>query len=139
MFKHWIGLIALVALGAGCPNAGHGGFGNAFDSGGGDFGPRMTPDFAGTDGGGGAGDVTGTGMNNWITEAGIVPIPIDFSKQTIAALVPMGQGFTTIPGTGKADGTFVIPNVPAVTWYLQWGSSYVVTDRRSLDLSLKQL
>jgi hypothetical protein len=50
----------------------------------------------------------------------------------------VGGGFTTIAGQGKSDGTFSIPNVPAGTYYLQYGYpnflyNYLITSAHMLD------
>ena len=61
--------------------------------------------------------------------------PVDLSSTPIAALVPNGSGgFTSTPGTGKADGTFAINLAPSGYYWLQVGSSYLWTNRTSLDL-----
>src|SRR5205814_57762 len=65
--------------------------------------------------------------------------PSDLSKTTIAAHVPVGQGFTTIAGAGGADGRFSIPKVPEGSYALQIGTRYYVTDKRTLDLETKDL
>jgi hypothetical protein len=87
--------------------------------------------------GGPASDVTGTIVDTYITETGDVT-QVN-TAVTLVALAPAGSGFTMIPGTVAADGSFTIPDVPAGTFYLglQSGgqiSNFVVTDQRTLDL-----
>src|SRR5437773_1000707 len=122
MFKNWLGCVAVVFLCAGCPSPGPGRFGNPGD-GGGDIGPTPMPDIAsGGDDGGGAGDVTGTAATTFIADSGPVARPVDLAKVTIAARFQVGQAWNTIAGTGRADGTFTIPNVPQGTYYLRYGT-----------------
>lgn len=83
------------------------------------------------------GTITGSSIATYVTPTGEMDVPDDLSTTTIAALVPDGAGgFTTYPGTGNADGTFSIPDVPSgVTYYLQAGDYfYLVTDLREIDL-----
>jgi hypothetical protein len=80
-------------------------------------------------------EVTGTGINTYITDSGPVSSPFDLSTVNIAALVLNGQGgFTSYPGQGTTTGTFQVPNVPAGTYYLQVGQDYLVTTARTIDL-----
>jgi len=52
-------------------------------------------------------------------------VPVDLSSSTVQALVPNGNGGSTVyPGQGTASGTFTIPNVPAGTYYLQAWNRY---------------
>ena len=79
--------------------------------------------------------VSGVSVTTWVTENGIDNIPDDLSVRTISARVVGADGtFTDYPGTGRADGTFSIPNVPNGTFYLQNGSTYLVTSESVLDL-----
>jgi hypothetical protein len=81
-------------------------------------------------------EVTGTAMDTYVTEAGTEQRPRDLSGADIAAFVLTGPGtFERIGGKGGADGTFRIPAVPAGTYYLKLGTTYVVTDVRALDVS----
>ncbi len=72
-----------------------------------------------------AGDIHGSRINTYWDANGnsSVPtsVPFDLSALTsIAALVPDASGnLATIAGHGSADGTFVIPNVPAGFYWLQ--------------------
>lgn len=91
----------------------------------------------GTGTGGAPSDVTGTMIDTYVTEAGDVTRVN--TGATPVALVPSGNGFTTIKGTLTPDGKFTIPAVPAGTYYLglQGAGSidtFIVTDQRSFDL-----
>ncbi|MBK8725347.1 MAG: fibronectin type III domain-containing protein [Holophagaceae bacterium] len=80
-------------------------------------------------------DVTGTRILTRITTGGETPEPQDLSTATLAAHVPGGlAGYTTIPGTGAADGTFVVPAVPSGSFWFQFNSIYVWTQHHKLDL-----
>jgi len=57
--------------------------------------------------------VTGTLQADYFQDSGTSVRATDLSAYTVAALVPNGTaGYTIYPGTGAADGTFVIPSVP---------------------------
>jgi hypothetical protein len=64
-------------------------------------------------------------------------VPADLTKATLAAWVPDGAGgYTRIPGTGAADGTFSIPGVPGGTYWFQYGTSgFYATAASTLDLT----
>lgn len=67
----------------------------------------------------------------------MVDAPRNLTNVTIAAYVRDPQGVvTTFPGSGKADGTFAIPNVPEGTTYIaRVGTRYLLdTTSRSLTL-----
>jgi ZU5 domain-containing protein len=83
--------------------------------------------------------VTGVGQTTWISASTRVNEPMDFSTQTIEALVTDAHGDVTavcagIGGTGAALGTFTIPNVPNGEYILRAGQNYVVTRSNSPDL-----
>lgn len=101
---------------------------------------------AGADLGGGMPDlavppVSGSVIDTYVTEAMDVPRPVDLSKTIVAALVLKPGGiFASYLGTGLADGTFSVPDVPAGTCYLKVGNTYLVTSaRRGLDLGRPRL
>jgi hypothetical protein len=68
-----------------------------------------------------AGDIHGSYINTYWAANGPMHVPVDLSSFTsIAALVPDSTGaLTTIAGQGSANGTFVIPKVPAGFYWLQ--------------------
>lgn len=80
-------------------------------------------------------DVTGSAVDIYVTDSGEVTRPLDLSGASLAALSLQGGAFVAIAGTGRADGSFTIPKVPAGTYYLKLGSDYIVTSARTLDLS----
>jgi carbon monoxide dehydrogenase subunit G len=68
------------------------------------------------------GTVTGTCNDTFYAAKGSVPSVNDLSQdgETFAALVPQADGSVqTINGTGTANGTFTITNVPAGYYWLQ--------------------
>src|SRR5258706_14934746 len=75
--------------------------------------------------------VTGTVVDRHVTLDGEAAAPVDLSTFPIAAFVP--PAFDRIfQGTGAADGTFTIPDVPEGTYYLQFGFTRFVTDRSAI-------
>ncbi len=69
-----------------------------------------------------AGTVSGTWVDTNLTPSGPVSTPFDFTKVSLplSALVPQPDGsFQTVPGTGKSDGSFSIPNIPGGYYWLQ--------------------
>jgi hypothetical protein len=83
-------------------------------------------------------DVTGQLDTLSLTNAGEIRRPVDLSTTAPKALVQDGGTFVTYEGVGKADGTFVIPNVPAGPYYLSFDpATYVVTDSREVKLSTR--
>jgi hypothetical protein len=65
-------------------------------------------------------------------------VPRDLSGRMISALVlGMDGKFTTFPGTGTAQGTFEIPNVPEGPYYLNLDGRYIITSARSIDMSVR--
>lgn len=83
--------------------------------------------------------VSGTALTTYVTDSGEVSRPRDLSATAVAALVPAGAGLRVIEGQGRADGSFAIAAVPAGTYYLRVGTTYVVTAERSLDLGREVL
>lgn len=80
--------------------------------------------------------VTGTQFTTFVQPSKVTNVPVDLSTLTPRALVPNPDGsFTTITGAGAADGTFVIPDVPKGTYYLNVGTAYHVTNASSFDLT----
>src|SRR4051812_16963748 len=77
----------------------------------------------------GPSDVLGHTIDRHYTESGVTMVPVDLTKTAFAALVPGAQpgAFTSIAGTGKADGSFTVPLVPPGAFYLNTGTTYVVT------------
>lgn len=71
-----------------------------------------------------------------------VVLPSDLSQSVLQAWIPdnsSATGYHVVTGTGKADGTFTIPNVPDGTKYLlQINDAYEATDQHVLDLHAEQ-
>jgi hypothetical protein len=73
-------------------------------------------------------DVTGTLLVRHFLEAGSeATVPTDLSTTPIQALVSAGGGWTSYPGKGQADGTFVIPGVPQGPYVLHLRAADLVT------------
>jgi hypothetical protein len=101
-------------------------------AGGGDAGAEGGPL---VDPGSGDGEVGGTALDVHVTEGGPVTQPVDLSGRTIAALVQGGAGgFTRYAGSGRADGTFEVPGVPAQPYYLRVDDEYWFGSVRRWDL-----
>ncbi|WP_152621939.1 hypothetical protein [Archangium violaceum] len=117
-----VSCLALTLASTGCPSS-----------------PTEPPPDGGTDAGTDAGvppDVTGQLDMLSLTTAGEVRRPVDLTTTAPKALVEEGGTFVTHEGVGKADGTFVIPNVPAGPYYLSFDpTTFVVTDSREVKLS----
>ncbi|WP_375770359.1 hypothetical protein NR798_05545 [Archangium gephyra] len=80
--------------------------------------------------------VTGQRALLYLTSAGEERVPVDVSATPPRALVLEGGAFVTYEGVGRADGTFVIPHVPAGPYYLSIEPTvFVVTDAREVELS----
>ncbi len=80
-------------------------------------------------------DVKGTRIVRTLTQSGETTTPQDLTSTQISALVPDGLGgFSSIPGTRLANGTFTIPLVPKGEFWFKFGTSYVWTDEHKLDL-----
>jgi hypothetical protein len=88
-------------------------------------------------------DVVGTMRTTCHEATGDVDRPVDASKRLVQAFVPdtSPAGYHLVNGTGNADGSFVLHDVPAdATYVLQIDTSvsgqltYFVTDQRMLDV-----
>lgn len=100
------------------------------------------PDVTGTP----SSDITGTLIDTHVTNTGDVQRVHDASTASVAVEVTGDDGnVTRIEGTVKDDGTFVIPNVPEGTYYIEKTSTRVdgttsksdyITAQRSLDLGI---
>lgn len=80
--------------------------------------------------------VHGKQIVTYVSENGSDPRPEDYSNQTIAAHLP-GAGGTeyVFPGSGNADGTYVIPNVPGCGVWIQVGTTYTWSGNADVDTS----
>ncbi len=79
-------------------------------------------------------EVIGSYIDIYTYSAGVMNAPQDLRNE-VSALIPDGNGgFREIIGTGLADGTFTIPNVPLGLFYARIGSYTVVTSARVLDV-----
>lgn len=80
--------------------------------------------------------VTGTSPLTFIATSGNQTSVYDQSSTSVVAYTrdsTTGE-FTAYPGTGAADGTISVPNVPSGRIYLQLGSRYLVSTGRTFDL-----
>jgi len=91
----------------------------------------------------GALSVTGVRNTYHVQADGSVQmVPADLTTFSLRAWVPTvdGSGYEERPGTGMANGTFVIPNVERLPFLLQVGNtSYLWANSRTLDLSFAVL
>ena len=87
----------------------------------------------------GAGDVTGTWISAWISDAGEQALPADLTGIAIAVQRVEGDATCQILGHGDATGHFVVPGVPAGPYKLQIGGSYFDASARTLELGSRQV
>lgn len=80
--------------------------------------------------------VTGTSPVTFIAMSGNETKPYDQSATSVVAYTRDSTtgAFTAYPGTGSADGTISVPNVPSGRIYLKLGSRYLVSTGRAFDL-----
>lgn len=71
-----------------------------------------------------------------LTASGYVAQPEDFSRSPVELLIPRGDALVPVTGMAGGPGEYVFPDVPQGTYYLRFGTGYVVTDARSVDLSV---
>ncbi|MCE9671574.1 ABC transporter substrate-binding protein [Myxococcus stipitatus] len=81
-------------------------------------------------------NVTGTSPVVFVTMSGNETQQYDQSATSVVAYTRDSTTgtFTAYPGTGSADGTISVPNVPSGRIYLKLGSRYLVSTGRSFDL-----
>lgn len=89
--------------------------------------------------GGSSSGISGTRIDVWVTADGEEMAPVDLSAAVIEVLVEDGGTYRRIPGTGEADGSFAVDDVPQGTYLLKIDDSYFATDARSLDLGFNRL
>jgi hypothetical protein len=83
-----------------------------------------------------AGTINGSWINTRWTASGSSKEPFDWTKHgpPPQALIPQPDGtFTPISGTGNADGTFSIPNVPGGYYWMQIGPYSYWTSSSTFD------
>lgn len=80
--------------------------------------------------------VTGTSPVTFVATSGNETKPYDQSATSVVAYMRDSTtgAFTAYPGTGSADGTLSVPNVPSGRIYLKLGSRYLVSTGRTFDL-----
>lgn len=80
--------------------------------------------------------VTGTQFTSFIQPTKVTNVPTNLSGLVPRAMIPQADGtYITINGTGSADGTFVIPEVPKGKYYLNVGTDYFITNASTFDLT----
>ena len=80
--------------------------------------------------------ITGTDIDLYLTDNGVVMMPNDLSTATINATTAS----MVYPGTGMANGTFLVPLVPVDTEYTETGISPPLTTKaRTLTLGFTVL
>ncbi len=80
--------------------------------------------------------VTGTSPVTFVATSGNETKPYDQSATSVVAYMRDSTtgAFTAYPGTGSADGTISVPNVPSGRIYLKLGGRYLVSTGRAFDL-----
>ncbi|ATB51028.1 ABC transporter substrate-binding protein [Corallococcus macrosporus] len=80
--------------------------------------------------------VTGTSPVTFVATSGNETKPYNQSSTWVVAYTRDSSTgtFTAYPGTGAADGTISVPNVPSGRIYLKLGSRYLVSTSRTFDL-----
>ncbi|RKH50692.1 ABC transporter substrate-binding protein [Corallococcus sp. AB050B] len=80
--------------------------------------------------------VTGTSPVTFVAMSGNETKPYNQSFTPVVAYTRDSTtgAFTAYPGTGAADGTISVPNVPSGRIYLKLGSRYLVSTGRTFDL-----
>jgi hypothetical protein len=88
-----------------------------------------------------AGTISGTRRYTYVAESGsTVTVPEDLTASSPSALEPNPDGtYTSLPGTGTADGRFTVDNVPAGNYMLQYGAYSHWTASSTVDLSYDAL
>jgi hypothetical protein len=81
------------------------------------------------------GVIHGQQLITWHKDDGAVTTPNDLTSFPINVLIPSSGGYTTLPGTGGADGAFTVSKVPGGTYMLQFYNNYFQTSRGQIDLS----
>jgi hypothetical protein len=87
-----------------------------------------------------SGTISGKRIDTHWTASGSTAVPFDWTSanQTISALIPQSGGsFQTLTGTGAADGTFTIPQVPGGYYWLQIYNTAYWTSSSTIDLGWK--
>lgn len=85
------------------------------------------------------GTITGSWIETYWTSTGPVQVPFNLAPGLPPmALVPQPDGsFQTVQGSGHADGTFSIPNVPAgYYWFAPTPAAMYWTSSSSIDLGI---
>ncbi|WP_426734673.1 ABC transporter substrate-binding protein [Myxococcus faecalis] len=80
--------------------------------------------------------VTGTSPVTFVTSSGNVTNSYNQSATTVVAYTRDSTtgAFTAYPGSGAADGSISVPNVPSGRIYLRVGSRFLVSTGRTFDL-----
>jgi hypothetical protein len=73
------------------------------------------------------------------TASGIEERPEDFTLHSVELFLLEGDALIPVEGRAGGPGEYVFPDVPRATYYLKVGTTYVVTDARSIDLSINKL
>jgi hypothetical protein len=82
--------------------------------------------------------ITGTRSGTYISDLGAQVVNSDLSATAFDAIYQNGgTAWVGSRGTGTANGTFSVPNVPSGGYYLRWSKYYIWTTHREVDLSFK--
>ncbi|NMO19325.1 fibronectin type III domain-containing protein [Pyxidicoccus fallax] len=97
------------------------------------------PEDAGADAGPTDGSVRVRRFLRHHTAAGVDARPEDFTRNPVELFVVEGEALVPVAGAAGGPGEYVFPDVPEGTYYLKVGSRFVVTDARTLDVSVNVL
>ena len=83
-----------------------------------------------------SGSVRGTDIVTYRAALETAQLPEDMSQFPPVAFAPDGNGgFTTLQGTGSADGTFSVAGVPGGSYWLQFDAqTFICTSSSSVDI-----
>jgi hypothetical protein len=88
------------------------------------------------DGGVGQAAVLVKGVERHLSKSGKVETPMDFSTQSLELLRLEGGTFVPVEGRPLGPGQYAFLQVPQGPYYFKRGTNYIVTDSRTLDLSV---
>ncbi|MFP2931142.1 hypothetical protein ACLESO_39300 [Pyxidicoccus sp. 3LG] len=73
------------------------------------------------------------------TAGGVEERPEDFTRNPVELFRLEGDALVAVSGAAGGPGEYVFPDVPQATYYVKQGTTYIVTEARSLDLGVNRL